>query len=128
MIVTSDFECGNGKDIRQVAPRRWSITERGDKETYCYYFCVEVRAEKPEEAGPIALEIVGDPALKDPVKGDIGTQGLVGHCPCTIWVARWEEWHPLPMTASSSASTFPATAGCACRTSSRRLTRRRWSS
>ncbi len=66
MIVTSDFECGNGKDIREVAPRRWSVVERGDKETYCYYFCVDVKAERPDEAGEVTLEILGDPDLKDP--------------------------------------------------------------
>lgn len=98
MILTSDFECGNGKNIRQMGPRLWNVTERGDKETYCYYFCFELRAENPHEAGPMTVEIIGDPDLKTPEKGDVGTQGLMGHCPCTIWVQRWEEWHPLPMT------------------------------
>ena len=97
MIVTSDFECGNGKDIREIGERRWSITERGDRETYCYYFMVEVKAESPDEAGEVTLEVLGDPDLKTPEGDDVGTRGLMGHCPCTIWVSRWDQFRPLPM-------------------------------
>ena len=96
MIVTSDFECGNGKDIERIGDRRYRITERGDRVTYCYYFLVELRAETPEEAGEWTLEILGDPDLKDAEKGDVGTQGLMGHTPCTIWTTRWEHWRQLP--------------------------------
>jgi hypothetical protein len=97
VIVTSGFECGNGKDIEQIADRRWRVVEQGDRETYCYYFTVEVKAESPDEAGDVMIEIFGDPDLKTPEGDDVGTRGLMGHCPCTIWVSRWEQFHPLPM-------------------------------
>jgi hypothetical protein len=98
LIVTSDFECGNGKDIERIDERRWRIVEQGDRETYCYYFMVEVKAESPDEAGEITLEVFGDPELKTPEGDDVGTRGLMGHCPCTIWISRWDQFHPLPPT------------------------------
>ncbi len=98
MIVTSDFECGNGKDIEKIGERRYRITEEGDKQTYCYYFLVELKPETPEEAGEWTLEILGDPDLKDEEHGDVGTQGLMGHTPCTIWYTRWDAWRALPQS------------------------------
>ena len=95
MIVTSDFECGNGKDICKIGPRRYRITEDGDKVTYCYYFLIEVEAETEDEAGEVTLEIIGDPDLVDPEKGDVGTQGLMGHSPFAVWVSRWQEWRAI---------------------------------
>ena len=96
MIVTSDFECGNGKDIRRLGDRHYLVTEEGDRATYCYYFNVEIRTEAPEEAGDVLVEIVGDPDLEDEKLKDVGTAGLMGHTPTNIWYTRWEDWRALP--------------------------------
>ena len=96
MKLVTDFECGNGKDIRKVGERHFSVTEVGDRETYCYYFCFDLVAERPEDAGDVTVDVLGDPALKVPTVPNTGTRGLMEHTPCTIWVARWDEFHPLP--------------------------------
>jgi len=112
MIVTSDFECGNGKQIRRVADRHYIITERGDKVTYCYYFCFRIAAETPEEAGDVLVEVVGDPDLEHDEVKDVGTVGLIGHTPCNIWYTRWGHWKALPaprveFTRTSIRATVP---------------------
>lgn len=95
MIVTSDFECGNGKDIQQLGERHYRVTEVGDKVTYCYYFNVEIRTETPEEEGDVLIEVVGDPDLKSEDMKDVGTAGLIGHTPTRIYYLRWEAWRRL---------------------------------
>lgn len=78
MKVTSDFECGNGKNIRQVAPGHWRLDEQGEKAPYCKYFCV--KAEAGDDGGPVRLDIYPDPAL-----GDEGRLGMLHHYPAPLW-------------------------------------------
>ncbi len=111
MIVTSDFECGNGKDIRQLEDRHFIVTERGDKITYCYYFNVEVKAESADDAGDVMIEIIGDPDIRHEGQ-DVGTAGLMGHTPTNIWYTRWGKWRALPpsrveFTTSSIRASVP---------------------
>ena len=45
--IAADFECGNAKQIRQIAIDRFRLEVVGDKATYCYYFCFDVRNDGP---------------------------------------------------------------------------------
>ncbi len=76
MIFTSEFECGNGKNFRQLAADRFRMEVVGDKPTYCYYFCFDAHNDGP--AAEIAIEVWHDPAIND-------VPGFMSHFPCTIW-------------------------------------------
>jgi len=87
MNVTSDFECGNGKNIQQLAPGHWRIDEQGEKAPYCKYFCVKIEAG--DDGGPVRLDIHPDPDM-----GEEGRRGMLGHYPAPLWyseddMARW---------------------------------------
>jgi len=86
MNVTSDFECGNGKNIAEVAPGHWRIEEEGEKAPYCKYFCV--RLEAGEDGGPVRLDIYPDPDL-----GEEGRTGMLGHYPAPLWLSDEEMDH-----------------------------------
>ena len=61
MKITSDFECGNGKSIRELAPGHFRVDERGEKAPYCKYFCVRIDGDnRPQE---LKLDIHPDPDL-----------------------------------------------------------------
>jgi len=78
MNVTSDFECGNGRNIRQVAPGHWRLDEVGEKAPYCKYFCIRVDAA--DDGGPVRLDIFPDPSL-----GEEGRVGMLAHYPAPLW-------------------------------------------
>jgi len=89
MRVTSDFECGNGKSIRPVAPGHWSLEEVGEKAPYCKYFCV--RLEPEGDGGLVQLDVYPDPDLGEP-----GRAGMMGHYPSQIWYSSDDmvTWRP----------------------------------
>ncbi len=89
MRVTADFECGNGKNIRQVVPGHWRLDELGEKAPYCKYFCVRLDAEG--DGGLVRLDVYPDPDLGEP-----GREGMMGHYPSQIWYSTDEmaTWRP----------------------------------
>ena len=91
MNVTSDFECGNGKNISQVAPGHWRIDEEGEKAPYCKYFCVKVEAG--DDGGPVRLDVYPDPAM-----GEEGRAGMLGHYPAPLWFSEDEMSHWVRVT------------------------------
>jgi hypothetical protein len=60
IVITSDFETGNGKNIQQIKPNRFRSEVVGDAPGYNYYFGIRV-CEKSSERRSIRLEIVPDP-------------------------------------------------------------------
>lgn len=90
MKVTSDFECGNGKNIQQVAPGHWRLDEVGEKAPYCKYFCVKVEAG--DDGGPARLDVYPDPLL-----GDEGRLGMLHHYPAPLWFCEGDFDHWLPV-------------------------------
>ena len=90
MRVTSDFECGNGKNIVEIAPGHFRIEEEGEKSPYCKYFCV--RVDGGAEGGIAELSIYPDPLL-----GDAGRIGFMGHYPSKLWFSESEMtfWQPV---------------------------------
>ena len=91
MRVTSDFECGNGKSIRRVAPGHWSLEEVGEKAPYCKYFCVKVEAG--DDGGPVRLDIYPDPDL-----GEEGRVGMLAHYPAPLWFCEGDYDHWVRLT------------------------------
>ncbi|MBT3381602.1 MAG: hypothetical protein HN742_31170 [Lentisphaerae bacterium] len=87
MKITSDFECGNGKNIVELAPGHWRLDEVGEKAPYCKYFCVRIDGE--EDGGPVRLDIYPDPDL-----GEAGRAGMMGHYPSPLWYSEnaMERW------------------------------------
>jgi len=84
MKVTSDFECGNGKHIEEVAAGHWRIEEVGEKAPYCKYFCV--RVDGGEAGGAARVDVYPDPAL-----GEEGRTGMLGHYPAPLWFSEEAE-------------------------------------
>lgn len=89
MRVTSDFECGNGKNIREVVPGHFCVDEVGEKPPYCKYFCLRLEAEG--DGGLARLDVYPDPDLGEP-----GRLGMMGHYPSQIWFStdEMETWRP----------------------------------
>ncbi|MGI6206700.1 MAG: M14 family zinc carboxypeptidase [Anaerolineae bacterium] len=89
MHVTADFECGNGKNIREVVPGHFRLDEVGEKPPYCKYFCVRVEADG--DGGLVQLDVYPDPDL-----GEVGRIGMMGHYPSQIWYStdEMERWRP----------------------------------
>jgi hypothetical protein len=77
VTLTSDFECGNAKNVTQVSDRRFRLEIVGDKTSYNFYFCFDVR--NPGAATDVEIEVRADPAFGDP-------SGFVVCLPTTIWV------------------------------------------
>ena len=74
--ITADFECGNAKHIRQIAIDRFRLEVIGDKASYCYYFCFDVR----NEGSPSVLTVEVWP------DSEFGPEGFVACLPTTVWV------------------------------------------
>ncbi len=91
MKVTSEFECGNGKGIAQLAPGRFRVVEVGEKAPYCKYFCV--RVEGDPQGGVAELEVWPDPLL-----GEDGRTGFMSHYPSRLWFSETEMRLWLPVT------------------------------
>jgi len=54
--LTSDFECGNAKLIRQLDDHRFRLEVDGDKpDGYCVYFCFEVGNDGPEAEATVEI-------------------------------------------------------------------------
>jgi len=91
MRVTSDFECGNGKNIVEIAPGEFRIEEVGEEAPYCKYF--HVRVDGGEEGGIARLHVYPDPAL-----GEAGRIGFIGHYPSRLWFFEPTMRHWMPVT------------------------------
>jgi hypothetical protein len=92
MKVSSDFECGNGKNIAEVAPGHWRIEEVGEKAPYCKYFCV--RLDAGDDGGPVRLDIYPDPKL-----GEEGRIGMLEHYPSPLWFSDGDLGHWMHVTS-----------------------------
>ncbi|MGQ9553930.1 MAG: M14 family zinc carboxypeptidase [Anaerolineae bacterium] len=90
MRVTSDFECGNGKNIEQIVPGHFRLEEVGEAPPYCKYFCVRLQAEG--DGGRVRLDIYPDPLL-----GESGRTGMMGHYPSQLWFSEdgMATWKPV---------------------------------
>ena len=92
MKMTSEFECGNGKNIAEVAPGHWRIEEVGEKAPYCKYFCV--RLDAGDDGGPVRLDVYPDPKL-----GDEGRIGMLEHYPSPLWFSDGDLGHWMHVTS-----------------------------
>ena len=89
MRITSDFECGNGKNIQEIVPGQFRMEEVGEEPPYCKYFCV--RIESQGDGGRARLDVYPDPML-----GERGRRGMMGHYPSPIWFSDdMESWKPV---------------------------------
>jgi hypothetical protein len=60
IVVTSEFETGNGKNIQQIKPDHFRVEAVGDSAGYNYYFGIQVREKGPSRR-EVLLEVVPDP-------------------------------------------------------------------
>ena len=72
MRLTAEFECGNGKNVLQLAPGHFRIEEVGEESPYCKYFCARLQAG--EDGGRVRVDVYADPLL-----GEVGRTGMMGH-------------------------------------------------
>jgi hypothetical protein len=88
--IASDFECGNAKNVSRISDDRFRLEVVGDKVSYSYYFCFDVRNEGP--ATDVAVEVWADPVWEDP-------SDFVASNPSTIWIrpGGFDRFKPLPM-------------------------------
>ncbi len=95
--LTSDVECGNGKEIEQVAADHFRLQVDGDKQSgYCAYFCFDVINEGP--AAEVTIELWEDAKFEKPT-------GFRTLFPTTIWIkpVDFHRYRPLPGTPPSSS-------------------------
>ena len=102
MRVTSDFECGNGKNVAMVRPGHFRLDEVGEKPPYCKYFCFRLEAEG--DGGVVRLDVYPDPLL-----GEAGREGMMGHYPSQIWFSTDEmaTWQPLEQPSCEGTHQLP---------------------
>jgi len=62
MRCSSDFECGNGANFVETAPRHWRMNVRADRPGYDHFFHFRVEAEENDD-GPFQIEILPAPEL-----------------------------------------------------------------
>lgn len=94
--ITSDVECGNGKEIEQLAVNRFRLQVDGDKQSgYCAYFCFDVINEGP--AAEVTIELWEDAKFARPT-------GFRTLFPTTIWFkpVDFHRYRPLPGTPPTS--------------------------
>ena len=78
VTLSSDFECGNGKNVQQLGEDHFRIEEDGDKQGgYCAYFCFDVINDGP--AREVTVEIWEDPKFGGPT-------AFYTVLPTTVWV------------------------------------------
>lgn len=77
ITITGDFECGNAKNIAQIADSRFRLEIVGDKVTYSYYFCFDVKNQG--SATDMEVEVWADPVFNDP-------RDFIVSNPSTIWI------------------------------------------
>jgi hypothetical protein len=80
MRITTDFECGGGKRLKQIDDNRWRIEANGDGSGYNKYFCVQVTSATSEPQGTLRLEIHPDSDVGEKWAGFFMT-----HFPSSIW-------------------------------------------
>ncbi len=83
--ITADFECGNAKNVQQIAIDRFRLEVVGDKASYSYYFCFDVRNDGPPTV--LTVEVWPDP--------DFGPEGFVVTLPTTVWIGSGDRFKPL---------------------------------
>ena len=90
MRITSDIECGNGKNIQEIVPGQFRMEEVGEEPPYCKYFCIQVESEG--DGGRVRLDVYPDPLL-----GEEGRRGMMGHYPSQMWFSQddMESWKPV---------------------------------
>ena len=76
--ITSDFECGNGKNVEQLSENHFRLEVEGDKQSgYGSYFCFDVINDGP--AADVTVDLHEDPKFGGPTNF-----GAV--FPTTIWI------------------------------------------
>ena len=80
MRITSDIECGNGKNIQEIVSGQFRMEEVGEEPPYCKYFCVRIESEG--DGGRVRLDVYPDPLLGEPGRRDCYCFPLpCGPCP-----------------------------------------------
>lgn len=104
MTITTDFECGGGKRLTQLAAGHWRVEVVGDGSGYDKYFCVQVTSEADEAPQVLRLELHPDSELAEP-----GAAFFESHFPSNIWCcgADWRGWRPLRNTWEDSVVFHP---------------------
>ena len=75
--LVTDFECGNGKNVKQLAEDRFRLEVDGDKQSgYCNYFCLDLINEGP--AAEVTIELWEDSKWGAPT-------GFPAVFPTTLW-------------------------------------------
>jgi len=60
--ISTDFECGNGKNIRKIGDAHFALETEGDQAPgYNYYFCLKLTGESKKEN--VRLDIYADQSL-----------------------------------------------------------------
>lgn len=77
ITITSDFECGNAKNVTQISDKHFRLEIVGDKATYSYYFCFDV--QNRGTVTDVTVEVWADPVFNDP-------RDFVVSFPTTVWV------------------------------------------
>ncbi|HJN17871.1 MAG TPA: M14 family zinc carboxypeptidase, partial [Armatimonadota bacterium] len=93
VTISTDFECGNGKNIEQVADGRFRMeVDACLQESYCVYWCFEVANEGP--AREVTVELWEDQRFGGPT-------GFHVFFPSTVWIQPegLDRYRPLHETA-----------------------------
>jgi hypothetical protein len=96
IVVTSDFETGNGKNIQPIAFDHFRVEVVGDAPGYNHYFGIRIH-EKSSERRVIRLEIVPDPDHARTLVPD-----FYGNLNTKIWYTKdgfdkdWYQFYQLP--------------------------------
>ncbi len=77
ITITSDFECGNAKNVQHIEDNRYRLEVVGDEPVWCYYFCFDIKNDGPQTHATV--EVWHDPVINDP-------QGFIANFPTTIWI------------------------------------------
>lgn len=87
MRLTTDFECGGGHGLTELAPGHWRLEANGDATGYNKYLCVRV-----DEPAPLHLELHPDSRL-----GAAGSRFFHSHFPSHLWccLGEWGTFFPL---------------------------------
>jgi len=76
--LVTDFECGNGKNVEQLAEDRFRLEVDGDKQTgYGSYFCFDLINEGP--AAGVSIDLREDSKWGGPT-------GFGSVFPTTLWI------------------------------------------
>ena len=76
--ITSDFECGNGKNVEQLSENHFRLEVEGDKQSgYGSYFCFDLINDGP--AAQVTIDLCEDSKWGEPT-------GFGSVFPSTIWI------------------------------------------